>query len=177
MIANALVIIVAVYGVDVGWQPTGDGQLEYIIQVEPQLLEAMREGQAITSEILPEVRGVRRFRIVVGNDELPRIGQTPDAAHVPLPFPSEAESTSIRQATGQEEKSSSESGEAQSADETDLVERAAPEATAAPKPWVTLTLTLLGLFASLGGNIYFLWITWDTRRRYHTLVRNLAGSH
>ena len=177
MIANALVIIAAVYGVDVGWQPTGDGQLEYIIQIEPQLLEAMREGQAITSEIPPEVRGVRRYRIVVGNDELPRIGLAPDAAQVPLPFEPDDESMSIQQATGQEEESSSESGEAPRAGETDLVERAAPEATAASKPWMTLILTLLGLFASLGGNVYFLWITWDTRKRYRTLVRNLAGSH
>ncbi len=177
MIANALVIVAAIYGIDVGWQPTGDGQLEYIIQVEPQLLEAMREGQAITSEIPPEVRGVRRYRIVVGNDELPRIGQAPDAAQVPLPFEPDDESMSIRQATGQEEESSSESGPAQHTDETDLVERAAPEATAESKPWMTLILISLGLFASVGGNIYFLWITWDTRRRYRALVQNLAGSH
>ena len=43
-----------------------------------------------------------------------------------------------------------------------------------PKPWLPLTLTLLGLFASLSANVYFVWIAWDSRQRY--LAKCRAGS-
>jgi len=36
------------------------------------------------------------------------------------------------------------------------------------KPWL---LTLFGLFASLGGNVYLLWVAFDFRSRYRTLAR------
>jgi hypothetical protein len=41
-----------------------------------------------------------------------------------------------------------------------------PAAPVAPaKPWLPLWLTLLGLFASLGANVFLGWIAWDFRRR------------
>jgi len=76
-------------GVDYGWQPTGDGQLEYIIQIEPSLLDALKSGVPITSEIPPEVRGVRRFRIRVGQGDVPRnrdpVVPAPRAGDPPAP--------------------------------------------------------------------------------------------
>jgi hypothetical protein len=45
----------------------------------------------------------------------------------------------------------------------------------ASKPWMPLTLVLLGLFTSLGGNLYLGWITWDTRSRYRELVAGGGG--
>ena len=33
------------------------------------------------------------------------------------------------------------------------------------KPWLPLTLTILGLFASLGANVFLGWIAWGFRRR------------
>ena len=33
------------------------------------------------------------------------------------------------------------------------------------KPWLPLTLTLLGLFASLGANVFLGWIAWGFRQR------------
>ena len=69
----AMVLTVAlVWGVDYGWQPQEDGSLEYIIQLEPWSLDALRNGDSIVSEIHPEVHGVRRFRIQVGRQRLPR---------------------------------------------------------------------------------------------------------
>ena len=59
-------------GVDYGWTLAEDGQLEYIIQIEPSLLQALEAGQVITSEIDPQVDHVRRFRIRVGNQPVPR---------------------------------------------------------------------------------------------------------
>ena len=49
---NGIVLFaLAAVGVDYGWQPTADGNLEYIIQIEPELLAAMDEGTPITSEV------------------------------------------------------------------------------------------------------------------------------
>lgn len=78
-----LLIATALLGVDYGWQPTSDGQLEYIIQLEPVTLIALREGQEIVSQVDPLVRGVRRFRIRVGSDVVPRLGTLPPDNLVP----------------------------------------------------------------------------------------------
>lgn len=71
---NSLAIFVAAatLGVDYGWQYAPNGQLEYLIQIEPALLDSMENGLDVASELLPEVRGVRKFRISVGNKKLPR---------------------------------------------------------------------------------------------------------
>ncbi len=70
----ALLLATAVLGVDYGWQPASDGRLEYIIQIEPITLIALREGQEVVSQIDPLARNVRRFRIRVGTDVVPRVG-------------------------------------------------------------------------------------------------------
>jgi len=73
----AIVLAAASLGVDYGWQTTDDGALEYIIQIEPELLIALQKGEAIVSEIHPDVAGVRRFRIQIGSQPLPRVGKSP----------------------------------------------------------------------------------------------------
>lgn len=73
----SLLLAALALGVDYGWQPTNDGQLEYIVQIEPVTLIALREGQEIISQIDPQVRYVRRFRIRVGTDMVPRRGNPP----------------------------------------------------------------------------------------------------
>jgi hypothetical protein len=70
----ALVLVTATLGVDYGWQPASDGRLEYIIQIEPVTLIALREGQELLSHVDPHVQDVRRFRIRVGSDLVPRVG-------------------------------------------------------------------------------------------------------
>jgi hypothetical protein len=71
----ALLLTVAVLGVDYGWQPGEDGQLEYIIQIEPELLDTLREGKVdLLSEIPEELHGVKRFRIRVGKGPVPQKG-------------------------------------------------------------------------------------------------------
>jgi hypothetical protein len=77
---SGLMVVAALsLGVEVGWQPLAGGGFEYIVQIEPQMLESLRAGESIISEIPPELRGVRRYRLVVGTGPLPRIG-TPPAA-------------------------------------------------------------------------------------------------
>lgn len=82
-----LLLAAAMVGVDVGWQPLAGGGFEYIIQIEPDALEALAAGHDILSEIPEELRGVRRYRITVGTDPLPRIGTPPHAAALRQRFP------------------------------------------------------------------------------------------
>jgi hypothetical protein len=83
---NSLAILVAAatLGVDFGWQHTQNGQLEYLIQIEPALLQSLEAGLPITSELPPEVRGVRRFKITVGNQKLPREAIVQASAQEPV---------------------------------------------------------------------------------------------
>ncbi|MFC1596767.1 hypothetical protein ACFL5Q_02365 [Planctomycetota bacterium] len=42
------------------------------------------------------------------------------------------------------------------------------------KPWSRLTVALVGLFASLGGNVFLLWIMQGFRSRYRALLRRMG---
>ncbi len=95
----AVLVSLAVISVDYGWQPASDGQLEYIIQIEPALLEGLKNGDEIASEIVPEARGVRKFRIRVGSGPVPKIGHlqnstVPRSLTTPAPYNSRGESGS-----------------------------------------------------------------------------------
>lgn len=85
MNALAVLLVAATFAVDYGWTNRTDGGVEYIIQIEPALAEALRSGElpeGVASEIVPQVQNVRAFRIVIGDDALPREAQaaasTPD---------------------------------------------------------------------------------------------------
>ena len=71
---NGLIVFVATaaLGVEFGYQPATDGGLEYIVQVEPELIESMEEGLEITSDIPPEASNVSRIRVRIGKGMLPR---------------------------------------------------------------------------------------------------------
>ena len=72
MCGNIVCIAALLLGVDAGWQPLPDGSVQYLIQIEPHLLDALASGEAIQSEIPPEVQNVRGYKITVGTDKLPR---------------------------------------------------------------------------------------------------------
>jgi hypothetical protein len=72
MNAIAALILASTIGVDYGWHRATDGEWEYIIQIEPGLVETLTKGQALVSQMPPELRGVRRFRIQIGQGEVPR---------------------------------------------------------------------------------------------------------
>ena len=69
---TVLCLAAIAFGVDVGWRALPEGGTEYIIQIEPQLLEMLRTGEDLVSDIPPNLRGVRSYRITVGTEELPR---------------------------------------------------------------------------------------------------------
>jgi len=58
--------------VDTGWQLLPDGHLEYIIQLEPGVAEALLQGAEVTSQIPAGFPPVRRVRIRIGEARLPR---------------------------------------------------------------------------------------------------------
>jgi hypothetical protein len=73
--ASALLVLFAA-GVNFGWQPaenSTDGY-EYIVQVEPELLDELRRGGSlpIESNVPSEVGPIRKVSIVVGRGNLPR---------------------------------------------------------------------------------------------------------
>lgn len=76
MTSPALLILVPLLGVSFGYEPSTDAEegYDYTVQVEPELLEQLRKGRADTIEanIPPEVTPIRRIRVVVGTDELPK---------------------------------------------------------------------------------------------------------
>ena len=76
MDAALMLLYLVAAGVNYGWQPAkdADGGYEYIVQVEPELLDTMRRGEAdpIESNVPPDVAPIRKVRIVVGRGELPR---------------------------------------------------------------------------------------------------------
>ncbi len=126
--------------IQVGWQPLPEGGTEYLIQLDTAALDALRDGLPLHSDILPEAGTVRSYRIFLGSGPLKREA----APTIPAP-------------KGETPKSPAPSA-AQSAP--------SPETENGPdKPWPALTLALLGLFASLGANVFLGWLVVGMRRR------------
>ncbi len=68
-----LLLMAIAMGITYGWHPDGAGGVNYIIQVPPEQLDAVRRSGEISSVIDPEVRGhVSRIIIRVGEGPLPR---------------------------------------------------------------------------------------------------------
>ena len=60
--------------VQFGWQQLPDGGIEYVVQVEPELLDSFRKD-GFSSDVPASLqRNLRRIRIVVGNGKLPNEG-------------------------------------------------------------------------------------------------------
>jgi hypothetical protein len=79
---NPILILAATatLGVEVGWQPLAEGGHEYTIQLEPQLLDVLKRGNDIVSEVPPQL-DIRRYRVTVGTGRLARVdGQPPHVA-------------------------------------------------------------------------------------------------
>jgi hypothetical protein len=59
--------------VEFGWQALGGGGIEYIVQVEPDLIDSFRQ-EGFSSEVPAGLRDIRRIRIEVGSGKLPNQG-------------------------------------------------------------------------------------------------------
>ncbi len=69
-LGTLLLVAEVAKAVDFGWQELPGGGIEYLVQVEPSLVDSFRQG-GFASDIPPGLRDVRRIRIVVGEKELP----------------------------------------------------------------------------------------------------------
>ncbi|HBO43200.1 MAG TPA: hypothetical protein DD670_04555 [Planctomycetaceae bacterium] len=83
MFGTALCIATVVLGIEVGWEPDADGDLEYIVRIEPELAAPLLEGKPVRFSVLPEHRGVRHFRVEVGAGKPPREGTLPPPPSAP----------------------------------------------------------------------------------------------
>jgi hypothetical protein len=76
MDAASIVLVLLAAGVNFGWQPADNGSdgYEYIVQVEPEVLDVLRRGGRvpIESHVPPEVGPIRKVSIVVGRGDVPR---------------------------------------------------------------------------------------------------------
>jgi hypothetical protein len=198
--------------------------MEYIIQFAPHELEILkREQDGVEGDVPPEVKDIRAYRVVVGNDVLPRqdsprqasatpkvsspvpwpgISPTPPAQTKPssnnpfaalnslvsrYPFGQTTSDPTKRTEENEAPRLKATGADWRFGETQPKVERPAtresPKETKEPsketsKPWVPFTVVVLALFGSLGGNVYMGWITWETRARYHALVRRRKkGEH
>ena len=102
MISAVWFVVAASIGIDVGWQPVDEGGYEFLLQIEPEQLENLKSGEALTSD-LPELPGrVVRVHWLVGTDPLPQISlpaadsndaASPDATPAEETSPAEAETS------------------------------------------------------------------------------------
>lgn len=157
-------------GIEVGWQEMPEGGMEYIIQLDPQTLESLTAGQAIQSDIHPKAGEIRSYRILVGKQPLPR--ETPpepeeSSSAAPKTLPSGSAGKPFPGQTMAYEKPDQSVQQGQRSSKTPP--KSQPDQPA--KPWLPLTFTLLGLFASIGLNMFLGWIAWDSRQRF---LANLA---
>jgi len=148
----------AVLGIETGWRPLSDGGMEYIIQLDEQTLAALRAGQAIQSDIPPEAGIVRSYRIVVGEGKLPRV-ESPQTAR---PHASDKPPQDVTPESPPMLDKPPSAALPKNADVFEVQQR---------KPWGLLMFALLGLFASLGTNVYLGWLVYGYRRRFFGSLR------
>jgi hypothetical protein len=179
---------------EVGWRRLPGGGMEYIIQIEPHLLDTLRSGSEIVSKIPPNLRDLRSCRITVGTGKLrqdappeptPEESTSPSAPLFPwpevprtLPEPTDIQRlsrfpekpTAFAESPDRESEPAVDgSGTEKPAKPTEAAESEEPNATPG-----ALSLTLAAVSAScVGGMLFVGWVAWDYRRQYHVLLRRV----
>jgi hypothetical protein len=194
--AATLLLVALATGIQWGWQPMDKGGIEYIVQVEPQLVDSFRK-EGFTSEIPPGMRDIRRIRIVVGDGAVPHQGEVlqpavatnppvhaaEQAADITPPkrLPDGVPSLPLKSGvTGEMARTASAAEPPKAGGSTEPAHDAAPAAPtaaspASQRPWLALLAVVGGLVVSLSGNVYLGWVHWGTRSRYLGLVRQMRG--
>jgi hypothetical protein len=155
-------------GIDVGWQPLPEGGMEYIIQIPPQALESLRDGEIVQSDIPASVKDIRTYRILVGRQPLPRkLAAAPEGlSGNPSLLPPDLPGKPI----AEHKVTFAEQPVAAANPATEPAEEQPPHKEEPPRSWTLLTVVALLLFASLGGNLYLGWIVRDVHQRYRSLL-------
>ncbi len=89
MCGNLACLVSALLGIDAGWRPLPEGGWIYLIQIEPHVVQRLKSGEieALHSNVPPEVKDVRAYRVTVGTVDLPRRVSSAtegDSARVPV---------------------------------------------------------------------------------------------
>jgi hypothetical protein len=79
MLPQFALIAVAAFGIDVGWEPLADGGIVYIIQIEPDQIDRLKDYDDLLSD-MPKDLDVRQVKITIGNKKLPRLSASNAAA-------------------------------------------------------------------------------------------------
>jgi hypothetical protein len=177
MNAIMLCVIAAAVGIDVGYQPLPGGGMQYIIQLGPETIDAMRSGEVLQSDTPAGMKDIRNWQIMMGTGPLPqRLAEEPRR----LPEVQQAPQTLPPQPAGKPISAESTTFLAQSgtSQQPPVKPTAAqpPRQETSARPWMPLILLALALFASLGGNVYLGWVAWEVRKRYLLLQNALKGS-
>tara|TARA_R110002049_G_scaffold2750_2_gene21523 strand:- start:328937 stop:330799 length:1863 start_codon:yes stop_codon:yes gene_type:complete len=83
-----VLLLLAAMGITYGWQPDGNGGVEYIIQIPPDQLDELQQSGELTSVINPKVQAhVSRVVVKVGDETLheitpPELNQTAKLSHL-----------------------------------------------------------------------------------------------
>jgi uncharacterized RDD family membrane protein YckC len=83
MNATLTCLALALVGVDLGYRPASNGGAEFIIQIDPATLPALRPGERLDIDVPREARELRpsHFSITLGNESLPHL--LPAATSIP----------------------------------------------------------------------------------------------
>ena len=141
-----LCIATASVGIHAGWQRMPEGGMQYIIQLDPENLQSVHEGAELESDIPPSAGEIRSFKIVMGTKPLPRETPPPPKTAAPQELSHDLGGKPLleRPANFVEPEGAAKAGKPQPKPAAE----APPEPPA--RPWLPLTFTLFGLFASLG---------------------------
>lgn len=73
MVPMYVLFAISALGIEVGWVPLPDGGHEYTIQIEPEMLELLKQQkEEVFSNVPPQI-DVRRYRLRVGTGKLARV--------------------------------------------------------------------------------------------------------
>ena len=192
-----LAAAVATLGSDYGWQPLAGGGVEYIIQIDPHIVDRLKEGIDITSDVPAEVKDIRSCRFTVGSGELPRINpgpvmpepdeglpsfaspDRPRRSEVPLDtrpdgvpgrLPERGGSEDGVKPVGWLEETEPKLVSPETVEPNPMPEENQPEA---PSSWLLATLAI-GLMSTSAGMVFTGWTAWDYRGRYRRVLEKLT---
>ncbi|MEK6236525.1 MAG: hypothetical protein N2C14_17600, partial [Planctomycetales bacterium] len=164
-----IAVLTTLIGVDYGYQPADGGGLEYLIQIEPELLDSLQAGELIeviaASHVPPGLTAIRRFRVTVGDRALPKI---PETVTVPALKPAIGEDEPLRSTTRRpvQPPIAVQSQEGSETAKNDVVaNRPLLPDDSANSSSTSFALALMALFTSLGANAFLGWVVLGQRRR------------
>ena len=162
-----LALAVAAVGSDFGWQPLPGGGLEYIIQIEPHLVDRLREGTDFVSYVPANVKNIRKCRFRVGSEKLPTVFDSPDGKPSKLPWEDDIENKVKPAAIFRDAGPTPAVPETPPTTEPDRTE---PDP---PSHWL-LTALAIGLMSTSAGMVFSGWTAWDYRSRYRRVLERLT---